>query len=89
MNNEVDKVLARQKEIRSKSPWIHGALGIVFLLIGVGLLVIDLAGPARPGLGAACGACFGLAAMGFASHLSVVQAKLNLELCEAIRKPTS
>ncbi len=89
MSSEVEKVLNRQKEIRSKSPWIHAALGIVFLLIGILLLVADLAGGGVPGVGAACGVCFGLAAMGFASHQSVVQAKLNLELCEAIRKPTS
>jgi len=86
MNSEIDKILGREKEIRRKSPWIHAAIAIVFLVLGMLFLLAALATPEVGGLGAACGACFGVAAIAFTSHLTVVQSKVNLELCKALQE---
>ncbi len=86
MSTDIDQVLGREKEIRAKSPWIHAAVAIVFLVLAALFLLAALANPAIGGLGAACGACFGVAAIAFTSHLTAVQAKINLGLCKAVQE---
>ncbi len=86
MNTDIDKVLGREKEIRAKSPWVHAAIAVVFLVMAVLFLLAALANPAIGGLGAACGACFGVAAIAFTSHLTAVQSKINLDLCKAVQE---
>lgn len=86
MNTDIDKVLGRESEIRAKSPWIHAAVAIVFLVFGAVFLLASLASPEIGGLGGICGACFGVAALAFTSHLTAVQSKVNLDLCKAVRE---
>ena len=86
MNTEFDKILGREKEIRAKSPWVHAAIAIVFLVLAILFLLAALATPEVGGLGAACGACFGIAAIAFTSHLTAAQSKINLDLCKAVQE---
>jgi len=86
MNTAIDKILGREKEIRAKSPWVHAAIAIVFLVLAILFLLAALATPDVSGLGAACGACFGVAAIAFTSHLTAVQSKVNLDLCKAVQE---
>ncbi len=86
MNTDLDKILGREKEIRAKSPWVHAAIAVVFLVMAALFLLAAIATPEVGSLAAACGACFGVAAIAFTSHLTTVQSKVNLDLCKAIQE---
>jgi hypothetical protein len=86
MASELDKILDRDKEISSRSPWIPGTVAIVFLVLGLLLLLLDIASPAESRVGGLCGACFGIAAVAFVAHSAGRQAKFNLEVAQTLQE---
>lgn len=88
MPNALDKTpsIEQEQEIRSRSSWIHACVGLTFLMLGILFWFVVVILDPKVGLAGACGLFFGIAAMGFASHLNVVQAKTNIAIWDAIKE---
>ncbi len=86
MGSEFEGVLKEEKQIQSRSPWIHGLVGIGFLAIGIVLLLVYMASRTQSRVAGLCGACFAIAAIAFSTFLAARQAKFNLQVTKTINE---
>ncbi len=85
MGTEIEKLRGAGKEIAASSLKIRGIVAFTLLLLALALFVYCFKFPASLPA-AASGLCAGLAALAFVSFLGGTQAKLNIEIVEAIEE---
>lgn len=85
MGTEIEKLRARGQEIAASNLKMRGIVALTLLVMAIGFFAFCFWLPTSLPA-AVSGLCAGLAALAFVSFLGGAQAKLNIEIVEAIEE---